>query len=98
MRTQRERLPLPPRTRASGAVSRCAVSTSSSRVLPEDKTNTSHRMDELRALPFINLAAQMSNVDINHVVQRRGTVRFAPHVSGEHLSRYGLAVMSQPIG
>ena len=35
---------------------------------------------------------------VNHIVQRRGTVRLAPDVLGKHLARHSLSVMTHQVG
>src|SRR6266516_7137507 len=100
MRTQPGRLLLPPRTRGSVAVSKCVVSTSSScwTVLPQHEAHAAHGLNEFHSVSLIDLPAQVGDVNINHVVERRGAVRLAPNVFGEHLARDGLSVIPQQIG
>src|SRR5438445_12227482 len=97
MQKQPGRTPSLPRTKESAAVSRCVVSTSFSRVLPENETNTTHGMDEFHALLVVNFASEVSDVDINHVVQRRSAVRFTPHVFCEHLACDGVSGIAHKI-
>src|SRR5438128_5322193 len=97
MQKQPGRPPSLPRTKESAAVSRCVVSTSSSRVLPENEPNTTHGMDEFHALLVVDFASKVGDVDINHVVQRRRAVRFTPHVLCEHLPCDRVSVIAHKI-
>src|SRR5437763_10939745 len=91
---------LPRRTRVLIAASACVVSTSSScrTVLTQHKAHAAHGLNEFHSMSLINLPAQVGNVNINHVVERRGTVRLAPYIFGEHLASYRLSLIPKQVG
>ena len=55
-------------------------------------------MDQLGRVAFIDLAAQVGDVDINHIIQRRDAVGFAPDIAGQHFARDHLARLPQQVG
>ena len=54
-------------------------------------------MNELHTLSIIHLAAQVSHMDINNIVERRDAMRLAPDIFSEHLTRHRLSLMAHKV-
>src|ERR1039458_5884380 len=73
------------------ATSAAATTASIAGLLPEHKAHTPHRVNEPGRVALIDLAAQVGNVDIDYIIQRRDAVGFAPDIASQHFARDHLA-------
>ena len=63
-------------------------------IFSQDEANTPHRVDELDGKVLVHLLPQARDMDVNYVVERRGSGWLLPYVTGEHLPGYKVVLVA----
>ncbi len=67
------------------------------RLLAHHETHAAHRVNQFLAELVIHFPAQSGHMHVDYVVKRRVAPRFLPHIAGEHLARYNMALMAHQV-
>src|SRR5437763_323248 len=65
--------------------------------LAQHETDTTHGMNQTRAAVHVHFLAKPRHLDVDDVVDRRGSMRLLPDLPRQHLTRDQMALMPQQI-
>src|SRR5712672_2713839 len=84
-------------TKALGACAQVWGGATSSFFFSQDKSNTTHSVQEFLSTGFIQFLSQVGYVHVDHIVQRRVPARLIPNIPSEHFSRNNAALVAKEV-
>src|SRR4029079_19346989 len=96
-RTRRARGSSPPRSTTSARCAGYESATSSRFFLPQHEAHAAYGLNQFDGGVGVHLPAEPRDVHVDHVVERRGSVRFLPDVASERTARHHLPLVPEQI-
>jgi len=61
--------------------------------IAKNETDAAHGLDQFNVLTVVEFSAQMREMNIDHIIERRRAVRLAPDFACDHLAPHSLIMM-----